>query len=330
MSKEQSRRYLLTIENPVEHGFDHEQIKKQFTFFSSLKYWCMCDEIGIENGTYHTHVFMWFNGGVPFKQVKKYFPSAHIDFCSGSSRDNYAYVKKNGKWAKHAKAEGNIPETFEESGEFPAERQGTRSDLVDLYDMVKAGYSNYDILSVMPQHMLDTDRIEKARQCIFEERYKKEFRKLNVVYIYGYPGTGKTRFVMEKFGYENVYRVTDYFHPFDTYSSQPVLLFDEFRSSLKIQDMLCYLDGYPIMLPARFSNRVACYTSVYIVSNLPLEKQFVNIQEEQILTWKAFLRRINSVFYFSHNGFHEMPVDENSCNDDVVVNPFTQEELKLD
>ena len=34
-----------------------------------------------------------------------------------------------------------------------------------------------------------------------------------------------------------------------------------------IGDMLNYLDGYPISLPARYANRVACYEEVYITAN---------------------------------------------------------------
>ena len=48
--------------------------------------------------------------------------------------------------------------------------------------------------------------------------------------------------------------LTDYEHPFDGYRSteHSVLVFEEFRSSLRIQDMLNYLDGYPCELKARY------------------------------------------------------------------------------
>lgn len=63
-----------------------------------------------------------------------------------------------------------------------------------------------------------------------------------MVYISGATGTGKTRGVLEKNGYSNVYRVTDYLHPFDSYNGQPVIAFDEFRSSLRIKEMLLFCD----------------------------------------------------------------------------------------
>ena len=75
---------------------------------------------------------------------------------------------------------------------------------------------------------------------------------------------------MEKYGYSNVFRVTDYIHPFDSSKNHSVIIFEEFRSSLKIQDMLNYLDGYPCELSARYNNKTACYLEVYIISNILL------------------------------------------------------------
>lgn len=96
--------------------------------------------------------------------------------------------------------------------------------------------------------------------------------------------------------------MTDYKHPFDRYAQEPVLCLDEFRSSLPIGDMLNYLDGYPISLPARYANRVACYETVYIVSNIDLKKQYSIVQISEPKTWHAFLRRIHSVKEFRANG----------------------------
>lgn len=55
MAKEfATRRYQLTINNPKEHGYDHDTIKAILAKGAKLLYWCMCDEEGKEE-TYHTH-----------------------------------------------------------------------------------------------------------------------------------------------------------------------------------------------------------------------------------------------------------------------------------
>jgi hypothetical protein len=81
-----------------------------------------------------------------------------------------------------------------------------------------------------------------------------------------------------------------------------VLVFEEFNSQIEIEEMLNYLDIYPLSLPARYSDRVACFTNVYLTSNLSLEMQYRDIQINRPKTWKAFLRRIHMVKEFKQDG----------------------------
>jgi len=148
-----------------------------------------------------------------------------------------------------------MPDTFEEYGEIPEEHQGERSDLAYLLELIRAGNSNYEIIDMLPYYLFSIDKIERARQMLKAEENKDVFREMHTTYIWGKTGTGKTRGVMEQYGYTNVYRVTDYTHPFDGYAGEDVVIFDEFRSQLKIGDMLNLLDGYPLSLPCRYANR---------------------------------------------------------------------------
>ena len=292
-----SRKWQITINNPVEKGFDHTVIKNLLSELKSCIYWCLCDEIG-ENGTYHTHIYLACSNAVRFSTLKNKFPIAHLEFVRGTSQENRDYILKTGKWEKHRKKETNLSNTFEEWGEMPVERQGARNDLADLYDSIKQGMTNFEILEQNPHYMFYVDKIERVRQIVRENQYKNTFRDLEVTYISGATGSGKTRSVMEKYGYEEVFRVTDYEHPFDSYKGQNVLVFEEFRSSLKISDMLNYLDGYPLELPCRYSNKIACFTKVYIISNIDLSEQYLSVQEEHYETWRAFLRRIHKIKIF--------------------------------
>ena len=72
--------------------------------------------------------------------------------------------------------------------------------------------------------------------------------------------------------------------------------------TLAPEDMLSFLDIYPVYLPARYSDRVACFTQVYITSNIPLEQQYAEAQWERPETWKAFLRRIHTVVEYRGDG----------------------------
>lgn len=295
MAKDKAhRKYLLTLNHPVEHGFSHENIRTIIGQFSGCIYWCFCDEVG-EQGTPHTHVYLVFRNAVLFSTIQRRFYGAHIDPAKGSSEENRNYVRKEGKWADDAKHDTNLIETFEESGPLPDERRQQQKDSEVILGMICEGASNADILEEFPTALSKLHHIDAARQVMLEKKYREQFRKLNVSYIWGETGVGKTRGVMEKYGYTQVYRVTNYTHPFDGYKGEPVILFDEFRSSLPISDMLKYLDGYPVMLPCRYADKVACFDTVYVISNIPLEEQYPNIQIDEPETWKALLRRFDSV-----------------------------------
>ena len=290
----QSNKYLLTINNPKEKGLTHGEIKKIFVNnFKTLEYCAMADEMG---KTYHTHIFVYFNSRVRFSTVKKNFPEAHIDVVKGMVSDNINYIRKTGKWKDSEKAETSIQDTFEEYGKRPPDSRGKLSDMTELYQMVNDGMTNTEILAINQDYILQIDKIDKLRTMLLTEKYKGIIRKnLRVIYVSGATGTGKTSGVLAEHGAENVYRVTDYLHPFDSYNCQSVICFDEFRSSLYLKDMLNYCDIYPLELPARFSNKYACYDTVYIISNWGLEKQYSELQKEDTASWKAFLRRIREV-----------------------------------
>lgn len=296
LTQSKSRKYQLTFNNPVEHGFTHEVIKTTLASFPGMQYWCMCDEIG-EQGTPHTHLYLYSPNAILFSTLQQRFLGTHIEAAKGSHRENRDYIRKEGRWLDDAKHETNLPETFEESGALPIERDKRESISSEILSLIQSGSSNAEILVQYPSAMNRLQHIEAARQTLLEECYSNQWRDLEVTYLWGKTGVGKTRSIMEKYGYSRVYRVTNYDHPFDDYKGQDVILFEEFRSSLPIQDMLKYLDGYPLMLPCRYSNKAACFTKVYLVSNIPLSAQYPNVQVSEPETYRAFCRRINQGDY---------------------------------
>lgn len=303
MADKQARKWQLTINNPQDKGLDHDAIKKALEQFKSCVYWCMSDEVGLDTHTPHTHLFFCLKTPGKFSTVKKRFPEAHIEAARGTVQENRAYVGKSGKWSEDEKSDTSIPGTFEESGEPPEEPgQGARTDIAVIYQQIEDGLSNAEIMAANPDAAMHIGKMDKIRQDILEARYREQWRDLEVTYIFGPTATGKTRGVMEQHGYGSVYRVTDYNHPFDRYAQEPVLCLDEFRSSLLIGDMLDYLDGYPLALPARYANRQACFEKVYIISNIDLTEQYPNVQTNEPPTWEAFLRRIHRVIEYRKAG----------------------------
>jgi len=220
---------------------------------------------------------------------------------------NRSYVGKFNEHSDSEKGTTKIEGSFYEWGETPAEPgQGARSDLVELYEMIKLGASNYEILEANPEYMLKLTAIERARLTIKEEEYKRTFRKLTVTFITGPTETGKTRYVLEKYGYENVCHIVTYPYPmrWDQYDATRhyVILLDEYDSQIKIQTINGLLQGYPYNLNCRYSDKAACFTKCYIISNRDLRDMYPDIQRSQPDVWAAFTRRINCCIRFMPDG----------------------------
>lgn len=298
----QSRSYLLCFHNLEETAVSHATIKNVLATFPTLDYFCMADEIGAETNKLHTHVFFHTRNPIRFSTLRnkltKINADFHIDSCKGTASENRNYVFKQDKWAKdRSKHDTALIETQEEWGELPVSHQGERTDLENLLNMVEEGYTDMQIIRKNPDTSIkNLDKIGKLRAIYLTDKYLGVRRlNLRVHYVFGQTGTGKTRNILDHYGDGNVYRVTDYQHPFDHYQQEPVILFEEFRSSLRLSDMLNYLDIYPVQLPARYHQKVACYTEVIVCSNWPFELQYSELQQdpEQQSTYAAWVRRFN-------------------------------------
>lgn len=300
----QSRKWALVINNPLEAGLDHAAIREILYRFSPA-YFCMADEIAT-TGTYHTHIFLFSPSPMRFSTVKNRFSTAHIEKAYGSAKANRAYILKEGHWADTDKAETSVSGTFEEWGDLPAEKEEEAPEMFKLIQDLRAGKSVMEIIEDNPKLAFRIREIETLRQAILEEKYSAENRALEVTYLYGASGTGKTRGIFEKHDRKSICRITDYGGRngvrFDAYHCQDVLVLEEFHSQIPISAMLNYLDIYPLTLPARYTDRIACYTKVYITSNIPLEEQYRDIQRYQMETWRAFLRRVQNVIEYLRDG----------------------------
>ena len=300
----QARKWALVINNPLEAGLDHTAIKDTLQRFAPT-YFCMADEVAT-TGTYHTHIFLCAHSPIRFSTLKNRFPIAHIEKAYGSARENRDYILKSGKWADTEKAETSVEGTFEEWGDLPSEKEEKAPQMFRLVQNIRAGMTTTEIIDDCPSMAFHIREIDLLRQTLTAEKYAVENRKLEVTYLYGSTGAGKTWGIYEKHAPRSIYRVTNYRASrgisFDGYHGQDVLVFEEFHSQIPIEDMLNYLDIYPLALPARYNDKTACYTKVYITSNLPLEKQYRGEQWDRPETWRALLRRIHTVIEYLPDG----------------------------
>ena len=185
---------------------------------------------------------------------------------------------------------------------------GKRSDLIRLNDAIMSGMTYDEILRDPELTVIAASKMAwvKARCKIAykDQIAKEEDRQVEVIYRWGTPGSGKTYSVMHGYPRDQIYRVTDYQSPFDSYSGQKILFLDEFYGGAKgceiswsqLQDIL---DVYPMEVHSRYANNASArWTTVVISCNRPLEDQYPEI----IGPMRAsLLRRIDCVEHWTRD-----------------------------
>jgi len=141
------------------------------------------------------------------------------------------------------------------------------------------------------------DKIEKFRQDYVKEKYGNDDRDVKVTYVYGETRLGKTTFVRDRHDKKDICRVTNYkTGTFESYNAHKVLVLDEFTGKMDIDFINNLLDRLPLELPARYSNRTACFTDIYIISNLPMSELYKDAPTE---VRKAFVSRFHNIIKFT-------------------------------
>ncbi len=300
----QSRKWSLVINNPASLGLTHAAIAELLRKFNPV-YFCMSDEIA-ETGTMHTHVFFQARSPTRFVTVKNRFPTAHIEKSYGSAMENRSYIRKDGLWSASDKAATSIPDSFEEYGDLTScVSLDSNSSMDSLIDSVRSGMSTAEIVTSMPNLAFKVRDIDLLRQTLQSEKYCTENRQVEVSFLFGATGTGKTRSLYAHHSAKDICRITSYQRNsvrFDAYRAQDILVFEEFSGQIPLSDMLSYLDVYPLVLPARYYDRVACYTKVYITSNLSPYELYPYEQRNCPEAFKAFLRRLHNIIEFLPDG----------------------------
>lgn len=220
-----TRTWCFTINNYSEA--DLFQVQSMMSRgIPSVSYGIVGKEIG-ESATPHLQGYVRFTNALSFNSIKGKLPRAHIEQSKGDDSDNRRYCSK----------EGN----FQEWGELSYNKQGERTDIKKIADMIR----NHEIT----QEELMFDYPEEYLK--YSRSFEKMFRAAEphreeppqVVWLYGLAGTGKTRYVIDKHGASNVY-IKDGTSWWDGYTQHDVILIDDFDNQIPYRTLLRILDRY--------------------------------------------------------------------------------------
>lgn len=167
---------------------------------------------------------------------------------------------------------------------------GDRSDINEFYGLVKLGVPDQELFEAdIVKFANYTKAVTRIRSHIYRAEHKRRWEagiKPFVACIWGNTGTGKTRSVMDHYGFDNIYIPPSGDGSagsiwWENYAGQPVILMDDFYGGRMKPDYLLRLCDYPKGVPVQCK---AGYTylipQVIIFTSNVHPQDWYSIQEE--------------------------------------------------
>lgn len=270
-SDKRSRTWMVTIFEQPEGMAKPRTEDDVDDILTGLK-WCGQLEEGHKTHHRHYQLYVEAKNPIRFSTWKRLCPDAHVEPRKGTKEEAIAYVTKS-----DTRVDGPFFHGIE-IGDH--DRSGERTDLKEISERILEGESVDDLLldpdaSTKLVRCLSWARnLERAKVAKQERRYRQEPRDVRVFYVWGAPGIGKTHSILMSgmSVFEPTYAPSG---GWDGYQGEDVVLFDEFKAQVPLWQMNRWLEGYPnTTLRARYHDHVACYHTVFIVSNFSPEELY--------------------------------------------------------
>lgn len=268
-----SRFWCFTLNNPS----DEEEKDVVGCHPEVATYLCYGREVG-EGGTPHLQGYVEFCTRIRLTAAKKVpgFERAHLEPRKGSQDQAIRYCGKDG--------------TLFEHGVKCESHQGKRCDLDEVRKSIDEGLHE---IAIAENHFGAWVRYRESFAAYKRLKAAKESRKVTVTFLWGLPGTGKTRGVFET--YPDVWISSD---PtltwFDGYDGQDVVLLDDYRGGAADSLILRLLDRYPLNVAIKGGFRTWQATRIFITSNADPRTLHASVSA-------AWLRRIDGIFHLQGN-----------------------------
>ena len=326
----QRDQFLITFNNPLTHGYNHDQIKEIIhRKFKHLQFYCMADEIST-TGTPHTHLYILLTSKKRWSAVQNAFKHAHIEEeVRGSPQQVVHYIKKDADNLTDEKRETSVPGTYEEWGSIPEVLpNASRNEiLLQIQDLIDQDYRPEEI---MEKSILFRQYETIIRKSFFARRYAETppLREVRCYWHLGASGSGKSYTYVklcEQHASDDVFFASDYSNKctalFDGYQAESYVLLDELKTGcMPYELMLQLLQGYRTQLHCRYSNVYALYKEVHITSIFTpheIYNEMVTVSNRTTDTLYQLLRRITAIIY------HYKDEHGNYCTLEIPTSEFT-------
>lgn len=236
-------------------------------------------EICPETKKVHWQGYLYCSEAHTWSAMKKLFPNTvHFEWPAKGPLANMRYCSKEGH--------------FFQTGKLP--RMGERTDITDMYDLVKGGADDYEVMTTMPTQFVKYYKaIDRVRLTIDRHEHK-HWSPVKVVVFWGPSDTMKSRRVRKldpdvvMIPHKEKVQLW-----FDGYQGHKSILFEEFYgTSFSFEEFLNICDGYKFNVAIKGGFAWKRWDTVYFTSNKHPKDWF----GERSLT-REFIRRFDKIYY---------------------------------
>lgn len=270
-----SNGFCFTLNN---YNDEERRYLRQKMVDMGCTYFIMGYETG-KKGTPHIQGYVQFPNKRTMSQLLKINKRVHWEMRRGTGKQASDYCKKGGK--------------FREWGELTS--QGKRSDLEEIYSLIKEGYTYTKILEECGAAAMKYERVIKSTICDLIKERDPDKDEVYVEWWYGKPGSGKSRRVNKR--YPEAY-VKDDTKWWDGYEGQDVVIIDDINvHEWSLKRLLSVMDVYKCKVERKGGYVNLGATKIIIISQRHPMKYYVDDRE-----YSQILRRIDKLYKVKYGG----------------------------
>lgn len=275
------RSWMFTLNNPdstLTPDIDWDMDVVRYVVYQT--------EIG-ENQTVHFQGYIELNRSQRLTWMRRLIglERAHFEPRRGTREQAIAYCKK-----EDTRVDGPY-----EFGNANEKGQGNRSDIQAVKTLITNGTPEMEIFMQHPGTYL---RYQRAISHVLLQLTKPRDWPTECHFYYGKPGLGKSRFIRETYPSAYWKQSSNWW---DLYSTQEVVVLDDFYGWLKPDMLFRMADRYPLIVETKGGQRQFLAKILIITSN-KLPHQWWSDEVLARIDMEALYRRINLVRHWESLG----------------------------
>lgn len=293
----------VEIMNDLEHGFTIDVVSAVLADWVVVKDYAyiLHDSDTKADGTPkrpHIHCMVRFNNAVPavaiLARVKAVtgrddiIKDEHLQKCYRWT-SAVAYLTHENRPEKHRYSRDLIVSNYDFNDDINAGVAGVKDirwqEIAHLIDTEELREYNITDYCTLLEYTKYKKQINSAFEYVYSRKAKEIDRIMDVMYISGTAGSGKTTFAKRWCEKANMSYVVSSSgnDPMQDYKGQDVLIMDDFRpSDWRMADLLKLLDNHTTSsVKSRYHNKYMCYCKLIIITSvIPLDRVWANLADK--------------------------------------------------